>query len=405
MQDQLDGRAELSAVSQAYLTRLSQIADSGDRRIYAVLDGALFGNLTADLSAAGLCHRPLYRQAGPDAAIMLGGPWLVSLSLSPAVPSVPDGLIETAEPSDEELRALAAKLSDAMADAVASGDESGGGVLPADEIDLPRQVKSRIEALLRLVADKPAVVFWVGDRSLSEETLYRHLRGINRIIVPLEREALAGSGVSVPAEAGEMSLAAGDAREEALAAADVAGRRDRGEVVVFRHADPNVIMQVFPALSPEQVVRLMGPAEEVYFAPGEAWGGNIKRGRRPVDIVAQGGMLRLTPENIEAISASRMLAARRRRVEAFQRSAPHLLQGMDEREALLFMERYEKQARAYGLKTERGFFQWTYLMSASNGRFIEAPDIRQNLKGGNPDARLDDMMRLMANAAKERGFA
>lgn len=165
MQDQLDGRAELSAVSQAYLTRLLQIADSGDRRIYAVLDGALFGNLTADLSAAGLCHRPLYRQAGPDAAIMLGGPWLVSLSLSPVVPSAPDGLIETAEPSDEELRALAAKLSDAMADAVASGDESGGGVLPADEIDLPRQVKSRIEALLRLVADKPAVVFWVGDRS------------------------------------------------------------------------------------------------------------------------------------------------------------------------------------------------------------------------------------------------
>ena len=405
MQDQLDGRVELSAVSQAYLSRLSQIAESRDRRIYAVLDGALFSNLTADLSAAGLCHRSLYRQAGPDAAIMLGGPWLVSLSLSPAAPFAPDGLTETAEPSDEELQALAAKLSEAMADAVAKGDESGGGALPVDEIDLPRQVKSRMEALLKLVADKPAVVFWVGDRSLSEETIYRHLRGINRVVVPLEREALAGSGVSVPAEAGEMSLAAVDAQEEALAAADFAGRRDRGEVVVFRHADPNVIMQVFPALSPEQVVRLMGPAEEVYFAPDEAWGGNIKRGRRPVDIVAQGGMLRLTPGNIEAISASRMLAARRRRVEAFQRSAPHLLQGMDEREALLFMERYEKQARAYGLKTERGFFQWTYLMSASNGRFIEAPDIRQNLKGGNPDARLDDMMRLMANAAKERGFA
>jgi hypothetical protein len=116
-------------------------------------------------------------------------------------------------------------------------------------------------------------------------------------------------------------------------------------------------------------------------------------------------MLRLTPENIEVISASRMLAARRRRVTAFQRSAPHLLQGMDEREALIFMERYETQARIYGLKTERGFFQWTYLMSASNGRFIEAPDIRQNLKARNPDARLDEMMRLMANAAKERGGA
>ncbi|MCZ7450969.1 hypothetical protein O8B93_25685 [Agrobacterium rhizogenes] len=405
MQDQLDGRAELSAVSQAYLTRLSQIADSGERRIYAVLDGALFGNLTGDLSAAGLCHRPLYRQAGPDAAIMLGGPWLVSLSLSPAVPPAPDGLIETAEPSDEELQALAAKLSDAMADAVARGDESGGGVLPADEIDLPRQVKSRIEALLKLVADKPAVVFWVGDRSLSEETIHRHLRGINRIILPLERDALAGLSGSVSGEAGDISLAADDAQEEASFALDLEEGRGRSEIVIFRHADPNVMMQVLPALSPEQVVRLIGPAEEIYFAPAEVWGGSIKRAHRPVDVVAQGGMLRLTPENIEVISASRMLAARRRRVGAFQRSAPHLLQGMEEREALIFMERYETQARIYGLKTERGFFQWTYLMSASNGRFIEAPDIRQNLKGSNPDARLDEMMRLMANAAKERGRA
>lgn len=405
MRDQLDGTAELSAISQAYLIRLGEIADSCSQRIYAVLDGALFGRLTVDLSTAGLNHRPLYRQVVPDAAVMLGGPWLVSLSLLPPVASVTDDLLETSEPSDEELQALAAKLSDDMADAVAKGDESGSGMLPADEIDLPERVKGRIKALLRLIEDKPGLVFWVGDRSLSEERIYRHLRGINRIILPLERDALAGSSVSVPAEAGDISLAAGDAQQEALSAPEIAERQDHSEAVVFRHADPNVIMQVFPVLSPEQAVRLMGPAEEIYFAPSGAWGGNIKRGRRPVDVVAQGGLLRLTPENIEAIMATRMLAARRRRIAAFRRSAPHLLQDMDEREALLFMERYETQARAHGLKTERGFFQWTYLMSASNGHFIEAPDIHQNLKGSNPDARLDDMMRLMANAAKERGFA
>ncbi|NTA83652.1 hypothetical protein G6L13_24440 [Agrobacterium tumefaciens] len=405
MQSQLNGGAEVPAVGQVYLKRLSRIADSCDRRIYAVLDGALFGNLTADLSAAGLCHRPLYRSAGSNSAIVLGGPWLVSLSLSPPASSAPDSLVETAEPSDEELQALAAKLSNDMAKAVANGDESGGGLMPADEIDLPGRVKSRIEALLKLIADRPAVVFWVGDRGLSEETIYRHLRGINRIFLPLERDALAGLSGSVSGEAGDISLAAGDAQEGASFALDLEEARGRSEIVVFRHADPNVMMQVLPALSPEQVVRLMGPAEEIYFAPAEAWGGNIKRAHRPVDVVAQGGMLRLTPENIEVISASRMLAARRRRVTAFQRSAPHLLQGMDEREALIFMERYETQARIYGLKTERGFFQWTYLMSASNGRFIEAPDIRQNLRGRNPDARLDEMMRLMANAAKERGGA
>lgn len=120
------------------------------------------------------------------------------------------------------------------------------------------------------------MVFWVGDRGLSEETIYRHLRGINRIFLPLERDALAGLSGSVSGEAGDISLAAGDAQEGASFALDLEEARGRSEIVVFRHADPNVMMQVLPALSPEQVVRLMGPAEEIYFAPAEAWGGNIK---------------------------------------------------------------------------------------------------------------------------------
>lgn len=49
MQSQLNGGAEVPAVGQVYLKRLSRIADGCDRQIYAVLDGALFGNLTADL--------------------------------------------------------------------------------------------------------------------------------------------------------------------------------------------------------------------------------------------------------------------------------------------------------------------------------------------------------------------
>ncbi|MBW6424861.1 hypothetical protein KX729_25770 [Rhizobium sp. XQZ8] len=74
---------------------------------------------------------------------------------------------------------------------------------------------------------------------------------------------------------------------------------------------------------------------------------------------------------------------------------------MDDREALIFMERHERQARAHGLKTERGFFQWTYLMGASDDRFIQSPEIYAQLKGGNPDDRLNDMMRLMAKATRE----
>lgn len=80
--------AELSVVGAAYLARLSEIAESREKRIHAVLDGARFTALTAHLSAAGLCHRPLYRQLGQEPgenqAVVLGGPWMVSLSTASA---------------------------------------------------------------------------------------------------------------------------------------------------------------------------------------------------------------------------------------------------------------------------------------------------------------------------------
>jgi hypothetical protein len=401
MAETADEKAGLSVIGQAFLARLSEIVDGCDQRIYAVMDGARFGGLPSWLSAAGLSHRPLYRQKGMDTAVVLGGPWLVSLSMAPPAPVSQNAADHSAEPGDEELAALAERLSAEMAEAVANGDESGGGMLPADEIDRPERVKGRIEALLELVEDKPGVVFWIGDRSMSEEKIYRHLRGINRILLPLERDAVAGSALSGASAEGEIALAAGEPDQEASSIDADGDVKERYEAVVFRHADPNVIMQVFPTLSPEQVARLMGPAEQIFFAPAAEWGGSIKRGRRPQDVAAEKGMLRLTRRTIEAIGESRLQASRHRRVAVFRRSAPHLLQDMDDREALIFMERHEMQARAHGLKTERGFFQWTYLMGASDGKFIESADIRAHLNGGNADARLNDMMRLMANAAKE----
>ncbi|MBW6424860.1 hypothetical protein KX729_25765 [Rhizobium sp. XQZ8] len=84
-----------------------------------------------------------------------------------------------------------------MAHAVANGDESGGSMLPTDEIDRPERIKVRIEALLELVEDKPGLVFWIGGRSLSEDEIYRHLRSINRILIERESEQdLVGDSLS-----------------------------------------------------------------------------------------------------------------------------------------------------------------------------------------------------------------
>lgn len=391
----LDEKA--GAKAQAFLACLSEIADGRDKRIYAVMEGARFGSLTSRLSTAGLSHRPLYRRMGGSTEVVLGGPWLVALATAPPGPASQPMTGDQAGPNDEDLAALAAKLSAEMADSIANGDESGAGMLPVDEIDKPDQVKARTEMLLDLVEAKPGLVFWVTDRSVSEEDVYRHLRGINRILLPLATNGVARSILSTSSGEGEIALAAAEPEQDELER----NGQGRYEAVVFRHADPNVIMQVFPTLSPDQVARLMGPAEQILFAPAEEWGGSIKRGRRPEDGVAERGMLRLTEQNVEAISESRLQASRSRRVVVFRRSAPQLLKNMDDREALIFMARHETQARAHGLRTERGFFQWTYLMGASDGQFIRSPEIRAHIKGGNPDARLNDIMRLMANAAKE----
>lgn len=395
MSNVLDEKAGSKA--QAFLACLSEIADGRDKRMYAVIEGSRFGSLTSRLSTAGLSHRPLYRRMGGSTEVVLGGPWLVALATAPPGPASQPVTGDRADPNDEDLAALAAKLSAEMADAIANGDESGGGMLPVDEIDKPDRVKTRAEMLLDLVEAKPGLVFWVTDRSVFEEDLYRHLRGINRILLPLATNGVARSILSASSGEGEIALAATGPEQDELEG-DGQGRY---EAVVFRHADPNVIMQVFPTLSPDQVSRLMGPAEQILFAPDEEWGGSIRRGRRPADGVAERGMLRLTQQNVEAIIESRLQASRSRRVVVFRRSAPQLLKNMDDREALIFMERHENQARAHGLRTERGFFQWTYLMGASDGQFIRSPEIRAHLKGGNPDARLNDIMRLMANAATE----
>ncbi|MBW6424859.1 hypothetical protein KX729_25760 [Rhizobium sp. XQZ8] len=110
----MSGRTEdsygFSVVSRAFLERLCEIAEGCDKRIYAVIDGARFGGLPSRLFAAKLSHRHLYRQIGAGAAVVLGGPWLVTLCMAPPMPVSQDTVEGSEEPTDEELAALAAKL-------------------------------------------------------------------------------------------------------------------------------------------------------------------------------------------------------------------------------------------------------------------------------------------------------
>ncbi|WP_040856351.1 DUF4123 domain-containing protein [Phyllobacterium sp. YR531] len=121
--------------------------------VYAVLEGALFDDLPAQLGAAGIAHRSLYR--GGDRSLVVGGPWLVDLSHF--------------HPTDDDLYE-------------ALGDDS---IKLKDEIVArPADPRIQTEALWQIVTDSRAAVFWIGNPSLTEGTLHTHLRTINEILVP-----------------------------------------------------------------------------------------------------------------------------------------------------------------------------------------------------------------------------
>ena len=376
--------SQLSSVAQALLKSVSEIASDPDKRVYAVMDGSQFNDLPRLLKQADISHRPLYRSAGGDPTVIVGGPWLVD----PYQTALPNWMGETPsedagedDVSEVELEARSKALSAQMVAALEAGDPTGGGMLPGQESD-PALLFERLRKVIALSDGKPALVFWSGDGEFTGEKLYRHLRGLNRISVPKTgKDDHGSSDIDADTIDGEASR--------------------QGHTVIFRHADANVMMQIIPALDEVQVARLFGPASRIIFAPETAFGGGVKRAKKKSNVSVIQGVLQLTTEDLEIMGEIRAEASRRRRIDVFRRSAPHLLTGKDDHEALLFMEQHERQARSYGLTTERGFFQWTYLMGASDGRFIESPEIRAHLKSENPDGRLNDVMRLMASAAIE----
>ncbi len=385
---------QLSSVAQALLKSVSELASDRDKRVYAVMDGSQFKDLPRLLKQSGVSHRPLYRYAGGDYAVIVGGPWLVNPYQAAFSHSNDTSSSDAAEDdlSDDELEARSSALSAQMVSSLEAGDPTGGGMLPGEEAD-PALVVERLQKIIELSDGKPALVVWSGDGDFTAEELYRHLRCMNTVRVP-------------PSDKGDkhtQMLGGGGGREIVVAG----GEEDsedyssfRGyERVIFRHADANVMIQVIPVLDEMQTAILFGPAEQIIFAPDATWGGGVKRARQRDGVPQQHGILTLSEKNIDAMADIRLEASRRKRVALFRNSTPHLLEGLNDEEALSCMERYEQQARAHGLRTERGFYQWTYLMSSSEGRFIQSPEIRDHLKSGSPDKRLDEMMGFMANAA------
>ncbi len=224
-----------------------------------------------------------------------------------------------------------------------------------------------VAAVLALVGDLPAVVFW--SCAEGEVALYGHLRKLNRARLP------------VWAAAGK------DGPEPGVDA-------DRGwEAVLFRHWDPSVLGALLPVLDEGQFSRILGPAGEVAFF-AEDYGGAKRVVADPEWPIAPAGMLTIRPEQVEALTERRVEASRRRIAAYLRDVAGEGLAGASERDLHEHVLHSEATGKELGLMTEAGQCRWAYMMYATHGEAARKPEITEYIKSSSntPDSQLELVM-------------
>ena len=371
---------------------LARLAADPARRLYAVLDGAQFDDLPAELRGRELAHRSLYVDVA-DHELVLAGPWLVDLHHLPAPEAEPRAELARPiqsenEPDDDALHAQADVLAKALREAVEAGDHSGGGMLvqpgPAPSADPATQ----LDKVLALVGDAPAAVFWAGGSDLTEPALWRHLRTLNRVLIP---RGYGDDPSTLPAAAGSD---------------DDGGTH---EAVLFRHADGNVLAEVLPGLDTAQFARLFGPARALAFhAPDHPTpsGSFVWRALVPDDAPAPpAGMLLIDTAQMDTVEQARLERSRRKVMAYLREVDPASTDALSDAELYTVIRRYEEAGNAHGLESERAHMKWAYLMSVSNGGIDKAPETRAFFRQSSkhPDDRIDDLMDLADKAWEQAG--
>jgi hypothetical protein len=329
--------------------------------LFATLDGAQFDDLPGELAGKGLVYRPLYLDRGDRdrerAAIQL----------------VPLG----GQANSPERNAALAQLSD-------------------------------------LVGDRPAAVFW--QCPAGEEALYKHLRTINMVLIPKGTDVDDGEDVDDAPEAGAVADIVPAGTTPALAAGGTpfppASNTDGGdepqpenseyELVLFRHADANVMAQVLPALDKAQFARLFGPATCIAFAPDEQWASNagVLVAPRPEGLPPSApGPLRLGEDVMDRIGDNR-LAASRRNIEAYLReTAPEYTEKLSDLELKQLVFNAELTGEEIGFQTEYGHGLWAFLTLITDGTLLFNKDIRTHF--ATSDRLADEVVEEMIEEVSE----
>lgn len=210
--------------------------------VFAVLDGAQFDNLPQELMLGDFVSRPLYLDRGDNnPEQIITAPHMVWLDERP-------------------------------------------------EKITGRSPKETIPALMTLIANRPAAVFW--QCPAGAEALYKHLRGINMVYLP----------------------------RDGLAEADRLATANDFEPALLRHADANVIAQLVPSACPQDLARMFGPASTIVASADQAWSNShgYLAAPRPERLPrAIDGIWRISPVTIEAMEQYREACLRKKAVADF----------------------------------------------------------------------------------------
>ena len=396
---------------------LNKLAFRRDVRVYAVMDGAMFEDLPVLLAERNLSARSLYRD-GTDEGWVEAGPWLIDPyrladgrdeeddeeddGYGAAV--LPDNDVDEGdeELADEDLEDQADFLAARMKAALEAGDETGAGLMPTPnpDPDDPRPFAKpvypwpQVRALIELAEGSPGLVFWVGEEGLTEPQLHRHLRTINKVLIP--------AGYGYEDEDGARAFPA--ASPMASNAFEGGAAVETHEAVQFRHADGNVLAEVMPVLNEAQFARLFGPARLLVFtAPDHpANDGSIlyEAPLPPEGPAASAGLLRLSMALMEAIKEKRLERSRNRVIDYLREVDPDAKDGKGQRDLYRLVSEYEASGEAHGLQSERAQMKWAYLNSVSNGEIGKHKETKKFFAESkkHPDDRVDDLMDIADEA-------
>lgn len=234
--------------------------------------------------------------------------------------------------------------------------------------DMP--AKDRVAEVL---GDRPAAVFWVWPN--AQEALFRHLRGLNMVRIPRQLR-----------QAGDLP-SAGAINTEA---------------VFFRHADPNVMVALWPLLNEGQIARLLGPALAlVVDAPDYDSRGTLYR---PANLAQmQPGMLTLSQAQYDALS-DRMVTAQRNRLRRFLLRNPPPTGALNNRELEKVLDDSARSGNKIGLRSEQGHARWAYLNQITGGKVAQMPAVQALMgrEGADPDRDVSKLLDVIAASLRAK---